>query len=85
MDIEKFHERLQRLHLPSYTPVNHPHKVDYILDYIKEPHDMVDHEVHSFFHVLEEYVDNLDDNKALDLSQRKLELFPGYILFYMEE
>ena len=36
-------------------------------------------------HVLEECAYKLDENQALDLSHRKLELFPGEILFSMEE
>ena len=41
--------------------------------------------MHSIFHFLEECADKLDENQALGLSQRKLELFFGESLFSMEE
>ena len=52
---------------------------------MKECHDMVDHEMHLVFHVLEDCADKIDENQALDLFQRKLELFSGESLFSMEE
>ena len=36
-------------------------------------------------HVLEDCAYKLDENQALDLSQRKLELFSGESLFSMEK
>ena len=53
MEIEQLHEKLQRSHLPSYTPFNHLHKVDCILEHMEESHEMVDHEMHLVLHVLE--------------------------------
>ena len=46
---------------------------------------MVDHEMHSILHVLEDYADKLEENQALDLFQRKQELFSGESLFSMEQ
>ena len=46
---------------------------------------MVDHEMHLFLHAIENCANNLDQNQALDLFQRKLELFSGESLFSMEE
>ena len=46
---------------------------------------MVDHEMHSVSHVLEDCADKLDGNQSLDLSQRKIELFSRESLFSMEE
>ena len=46
---------------------------------------MVDHDTHSFLHVLEECAYKIDENQTLDLSQRKLELFFGESFFSMEE
>ena len=48
---------------------------------------MVDHEMYLVFHMLEDCVDKLDENQALDLSQIKLEFFSssGESLFSMEE
>ena len=66
MEIEQLHEKLQRSHLPSYTPFKHLHKADYILEHMKEYHEM-----HLVFHVLENYVDKLDQTQELDLFQRK--------------
>ena len=42
-------------------------------------------DMHLVLHVLEECANMLDENQALDLSQRKLELFPGESLLSMEE
>ena len=42
------------------------------------------HEMHSVFHALEDCANKLDENQALDLSQRKLELFSGESLLSME-
>ena len=75
MEIEKLHEKLQISHLSSYIPFIHIHKDGFIIENMEEPHDMVDHEIHSFLHVLENYENKLDENQALDLSQRKLEFF----------
>ena len=85
MEIEQLHEELQIFHLPSYTPFIHLHKDYWILDHMEEYHEMVDHEMHSVLHVLEDYANNLDENQALDLSQRKLELFYRESLLSMEE
>jgi len=41
------------------------------------------HEVNSIFFVLEDCVDNFDENQALGLFQKKLELFPRKSLFPM--
>ena len=43
------------------------------------------HEMHLLLHVLEDHADNLEENQALDLFQRKLELFFGESLFSVEE
>ena len=51
---------------------------------MEESHDMVDHEMHLVLHVLEDCADKLEENQALDLFQRKLELFYGESLFSME-
>ena len=75
MEIEQFQEKLQRSHLPSYTPFNHLHKDDCSLEHMEESHDMVDHDMHLFLHVLENCANKPDQNQALDLFQRKLELF----------
>ena len=85
MEIEELHEKLQRSNLPSYTPFNHPHKVDCILDNMEGYHEKVDHVMNLVLHVLEDYADKLDENQALDLFQRKLELFSRESLFSMEE
>ena len=44
-----------------------------------------EHEVHSYFFVFEDYTYNFDENQALGLFQKKLELFPEKNLFPMEE
>ena len=67
MEIEKLGEKLQRSYLPSYTPNNHIHKDDCILDHIEESHEMVDHEMHLVLHVLEDCVDKIEENQALDI------------------
>ena len=77
--------KLQRLHLPSYTSFSHLHKADYIPDNMEESHEMVYHEMHLVLHVLEDFADDLEENQALDLFHRKLELFSGESLFSMEE
>ena len=74
MDIEQLHEKLQRSHLTSYTPFNHLHKDYCTLEHMEESHEMVDHDIHLVFHVLKDCADKLDENQALELSQRKLEL-----------
>ena len=38
-------------------------------------HEMVDHEMHLVLHVLEEFVDKLDENQPLDISHRNLSCF----------
>ena len=43
------------------------------------------HEVHSYFFVLEDCTDKFDENQALGLFQKKLELFSGKNLFSMGE
>ena len=40
MEIEKLHEKLKRYYLPSYTPFNHLHKADCILEQREESHEM---------------------------------------------
>ena len=85
MDIKKVDEKFQISYLPSYTPFRHPHNIACILDHIEESHEMVDHEMHVVLHVLQDYVDKLEENQALDLFQRKMELFSGESLFSMEE
>ena len=80
MDIEQIHENFQRSHLPSYTPSKHLHKANYILEHTKEYHEM-----HLVFHVLENFSNKHDQNQALNLFHRKLELFSGESLFSMEE
>ena len=52
MEIEQLHEKLQRSHLPSYSPFNHIHKADCSLEHMEESHDMVDHEMQLVLHVL---------------------------------
>ena len=78
-------EKLQISYLPSYTPFNHIEKDDCILDHMEESHEMVDHGMHLVFHVLEDCAYKLDENQALDISQRKNELFSRESLFSMEE
>ena len=85
MEIEKLHEELEIFHLPSYTPFNHIHNNDCIHDHMEEYHDMVDHEMHLFLHVLKDCTDKLEENQALHLFHRKLELFYGESIFSMEE
>ena len=86
MEIEKLHEKLKRSYLRSYTPFNYPgHKDNCILDHMEKYHVMVNHEMDLVLHVLEECVDKLDKNQALDIFHRKLELFYGESLFSMEE
>ena len=34
MDIEQLHEKLQRSHLPSYTPFRHLHKDDFSIEHL---------------------------------------------------
>ena len=85
MEIEQLHEELQRFHLPSYTPFSHLHKVDCIPNHMEESHEMVDHEMHLVLHVLEDCANKLEENQALDLFQRKLELFYEESLFSMEK
>ena len=85
MEIEQLQEKFQRSHLPSYTPFSHIHKADCILEHMEESHEMVDHEMHLVLHVLENCVDKPDQNQALDLFHRKLELFSKESLFSMEE
>ena len=57
MEIEKVQEKLQISHLPSYTPFNHLHKVDYILENMEEYHEM-----HLVLHVIENCANNPDQN-----------------------
>ena len=45
-----------------------------ILDYMEEPHEMVDHEVSSISYVLEETMDELDDIQAHVTFQRETDL-----------
>ena len=52
---------------------------------MEESHEIVDHEMHLVLHVLEDCADKLDENQALGLFQRKLELFSIDSLFSMEE
>ena len=85
MEIEQLHEKLQRSYLSSYTPFINPHKVDCILDHMEEYHEMVDHEMDLVLYVLEDCVDKLDENQALDCFYIKLKLFFGESLFSMEE
>ena len=85
MEIEQLHEKLQRSHLPSYTPFIHLHKVDYIIEHMEEYHEMVDHEMHFLFHVLENCANKLAQNQALDLFKKQMELFSGESVFSMEE
>ena len=40
MEIEKHNEKLKRYYLPSYTPFNHLHKADCILEQREESHEM---------------------------------------------
>ena len=51
---------------------------------MEESHEMLDHEMHMVLHVLDDCADKLDENQALEIFQRKLELFPGESLFSME-
>ena len=67
MDIEKLLKKLQRSHLPNYTPSNHLRKADCILEHMEEYHEMVDHEMHLVFHVLENCADKPDQIEALEL------------------
>ena len=76
MEIKQLHEKLQRSHLPSYISFRHPHKADCIIDHMEEPREMVDHDMHSVLHVLEDCANKLNENQSLDISQRKFELFP---------
>ena len=46
---------------------------------------MVDHEMHLGLQVLEDCATKFDENQALGLFQKKLELFPGKNLFPMGE
>ena len=46
---------------------------------------MVDHEMHLVLQVLEDGVDKFDENQALGLFQKKMELFYRKNLFPMEE
>ena len=62
MEIEKLHEKLQISYLPSYTPLNHLHKVDCILEQMEESHEM-----HLGLQVREDRVDKFDENQALGL------------------
>ena len=41
--------------------------------------------MHLFLHVLEDCVDKLEENQALNIFQRKLELFSVESFFSMEE
>ena len=59
MEIEKLHEKLQRYNLPSYTPFNHIHTDDCILEHMEESHEM-----HLVFHVLENSGDKPDQNQV---------------------
>ena len=70
---------------PPTTPFNHPHKADCILDHMEKYHELLDHEMHLVLNVLEDRADKLDENQALDLFYRKLELFAREILFSMED
>ena len=72
MDIEKLHEKFQRSYLPSYTPFNHPHNNDCILDHMEEYHEMVDHDMHLVLQVLVDGAYKLDGKQALDIFHRKL-------------
>ena len=73
--VDNSYVRLKISYMPSYTPFIHPHKNDFTLDHMEECHEMLDHEMHLVFHVLEDCIDKLDENQAPDLFQRKLELF----------
>ena len=68
MEIEKFQEKLQRSHLPSYTPFIHIHKY---LEHMKESHEMVGHEMHLVLYVLEDCAYKFEENQALDKFSRE--------------
>ena len=67
IEIDQLHEKLKRSHLPSYTPFSHLHKADCSIEHMEESHEMVDHEMHLVFHVLENCADKPDQNQELDL------------------
>ena len=75
MGIEKLHEKLQRYYLPSYTPFNHIHKDDCIIEKGEESHEMVDHEMHLDLQVLVKRNEEENIGQALIEVERKDEEF----------
>ena len=59
--------------------------VDFILYYMEEPHEMVDHEVCCILYVLEENRDELDEIQAHINCKRKTELPHGVSPLSIEE
>ena len=69
MEIEQLHEKVQRSHLASYTPFDHLHKVDCILEEKEESHEM-----HLDLQVLVKSYEEENIGQALSEDERKDEV-----------